>query len=222
MMIRRCQVAGGLARWRACNAGSSSSMVVARHWEPVRSVSAGVPHGLRGTEGSVPRVAGRRLGSRNSAVAPRDQDARCVDRDRSRRPAGLAACLRRQGHRHQRTGRRQHAVRGVLRHQAGLRLRRPEAVREGRARSRYAADEVHDAANHGRSTDRAHHHAACARSHDRVPNWRQGKNLAIEFDPGSLHQYQARDSAICNPSSRRSPTSRSPTSCVTTCWCRWG
>ena len=31
------------------------------------------------------------------------------------------------------------------------------------------------------------------------PNWRQGKDLPIEFDLGSRNQYQARDSAICNP-----------------------
>ena len=49
------------------------------------------------------------------------------------------------------------------------------------------------------------------------PNWRQGKDLPIEFDPGSRNQYRARASAICNPWSRRSRTSRSSTSCTTTC-----
>ena len=48
------------------------------------------------------------------------------------------------------------------------------------------------------------------------PNWRQGKDLPIEFDPGSRNQDQARDSVICNPWSRRLQTSRSSTSCTKT------
>ena len=55
------------------------------------------------------------------------------------------------------------------------------------------------------------------------PNWRQGPELPIEFDAGLAESgTQAKVSAICSRWSRRSPASRSKTSCATTCWCRWG
>ena len=193
----------GSGMMAACNGGSSSSMVVERHLVSVRSLSLRVLH--------TPRAHRRMRSSSRSSPGGRQEfrsgsvRRRCPPcRSRSFATAASRGSERSVSRTRLRTNLwTRFAVRRVLLHQAGVRVRRSETVREGPSGSRHAVDRVTKL----RITDDPRidrsPRGMCSVTPPGFPTGGRERNFRSNSTRDRETSTQARDSAICNPWSRR-------------------